>query len=134
MISAGRYIVITERELEDIDAARLSPNLRRLVNQIGPLEALRLTCRYGGMRIYVPGSKAGKTLRRVLTPESVAKLTQDAAHVEIDVPQPDSMLAQIRNTRIRALHAAGISLNDLASEFNLSRRQIVNICQGDPAQ
>lgn len=129
MFPSSRLMVITERDLAVVNPARLPPMLRKLVRLIGLSETLRLTCRFGGARVSLGVTRQPKTkLRKALSEASIEVLAKHLDHEHIDIPTPDSILAQIRDASIQEQASRGATLAELSEDFGLTRRHIMNIC------
>lgn len=108
------------------DLSRLPPMARELAGCVGLEATLALVRSWGGARVVVPAAPTPEWVE-VLGPAAAEALCQRFAHETIDVPR---CVAQVRATRDAAIVAAlegGMTLNQAALAFGLTRRQIVSI-------
>jgi Mor family transcriptional regulator len=108
----------------------LPPVLRGVVRALGFARAAEWLALYGGVNIVVPRYRASAI---GLSAEELARLRKNLArHLDaqgrIWMPKADKLMIHVRNQVIRheRPHA---SIRVLARRYNLSSRQIVNICR-----
>lgn len=120
---------MTETDLSTIDPDTLPPQIRQLVVLIGLPETFKLLQAKGGTQLRIPKmANRAEVLPEILQAESVDLLCKAWAGKVMDVPKVDKILLQIRNqviTKARATQSA----SQLARSFDLTRRQIINICK-----
>ncbi len=127
---------MADPDLSTIDPDTLPPQIRQLVALIGLPETFKLLQAKGGTQLRIPkvASKA-EVLPEFLQCESIELLCKAWPAKVIDVPKVDKILLQIRNQAITEARATQ-SASQLARSFDLTRRQIINICKspGDDNQ
>ncbi len=112
----------------ELDWNKLPAGLVHLKNVAGQKAALALSEAYGGGSVYVPRRiKPNHPLLQLLGPESAARLAEHFGGDKLEVPKVDAVHRQLRARSIRARRDAGVSIAALVSEFNLSRRRILQI-------
>jgi len=118
-------------DLSQVDVSSLmSRPIRALVDLIGLPETFKLLAARGGTSIKIPiHAHNAKVLLAILNSESVDVLCKAMPEKVLVVPKADKITQQIRNQAIQQLRNTK-SASKLALEFNLTRQQIINICQG----
>jgi hypothetical protein len=112
----------------ELDWSTLPAGLAHLRNIAGQKAALVLSAVYGGGSVYVPRRfRPDHPLLMLLGAESAAKLAEHFGGDKLEVPKPDAVHRQLRARSIKARRAEGTSVAALVSEFNLSRRRILQI-------
>lgn len=111
------------------------PILRGIVRALGVLRARSWLCDYGGIIVYLPKCK---TAALGLSAEEYARLSEILdRHIDaqrrICLPKADKILIMARNAQIRKDRPFS-SLSKMARRNNLTRRQIINICNLDDDQ
>lgn len=115
--------------LEIIDTEQLPPQMRGLVRVIGLEETYKLLRHRGGTRVRIGSDPdSARSLKAVISQDALEKLTAIYPGQRIELPKIDKMLLAIRNHAIRAERAEGTSIDQLALQWGLSRRQVINIC------
>lgn len=116
-----------------LDASILPPVLRGLVDAIGFDLVIRLLRARGGQRVHVPLNDS-EWLQSLLGSEATRTLCERWGGQVLDLPKYDKIAVQLRNAAIREEHEA-LSLNALASRYDLTRRHIQNVVRvGDPPE
>ncbi|NOR70000.1 MAG: hypothetical protein GQ532_09970 [Methylomarinum sp.] len=120
---------MTETYLSNIDPDTLPPQIRQLVALIGLPETFKLLQAKGGTQLRIPKiANRAEVLPEILQDESVDLLCKAWSGKVFDVPKVDKILLQIRNQVISKARATQ-SASQLARSFDLTRRQIINICK-----
>jgi hypothetical protein len=123
---------LEDRDLEQLVSVRmLPPQLRMLVRQIGFQAALKLVRERGGREISVPKTaSADRVLAQVIGVRALEQLcaAYRNAGARFDLPKSDKILIQARNAAIIERRRAGASYPKIASEFGLTTRWVIEIC------
>ncbi len=120
---------------EHIDRAHLPPQLKRLVDVLGVPGALKLLRKRGGTRLALSQGLRDGMLVELLGPAACEALYRAfEGQPVIWLPKADKLTLQIRDREIRALKRKGKSLVSLALQFDLTSRQIQNICAAGPLE
>lgn len=106
--------------------------LRRLIRVLGVPDTLVLLRARGGIPLKLPMSVAGVLAEMFGCEKVEALLAEFGCGAILMLPMPDKIEAKIRNAAIRAEHAAGVSLADLALRYRLTMRQVINIVKAEP--
>ena len=110
-----------------VDERLLSPLTRIFANEIGLSQTLVLLVARGGTQIRIPSVPEESTeLSKIITIDSIARLTKKYAGKRFDLPKADGAIKQLRNQAIRAAFKTKTA-PQLALEYGLSRKQIFNI-------
>lgn len=118
-----------------LDTSKLPERLNELINLIGLPETLKLLESKGGSACYIPKSvKPHCPLLKIISFESIAKLSAEYCGESIDLPKADHINRQIRDREIIRKSILGASRNELVNQYNLSRRQIGNIRRSQRAR
>ena len=109
----------------------LPPVLRAIIHALGMLKAQEFLVAHGGTYIVVPrknGAKLGLTDEQLhdFRGRLADHLTNDD---RLAVPKIDKLFLRFRDNEIR-INQRRFTLNQLAKKYNLSSRQIQNICRG----
>lgn len=111
------------------------PALPAEVAEIAGMEAaLRLTDRYGGTRVYVPGAARlddRHPLVVLLGRKAAVAISERWQGLFIEVPRAESLRKSIRNAEIRRRYAAGESSARLARSFEMTQRGIWMVLKGE---
>lgn len=113
-----------------IDIDLLEPLLQDLVDLIGLHPTMQLVHAYGGVRLYVPKLEldGDHYLVRLIGPGAAKKLQSIyGGEPHFDIPKAERALRAVRNAAIRTKRL-NTSLRQLALEYHLTERQILNIC------
>lgn len=112
----------------ELDWSKLPVGLAQLKEVAGQKAALALSATYGGGSVYVPRRfREDHPLLQLLGATSAARLAEHFGGDKLEVPKPDAVHRQLRARSIKARREAGLSIAALVSEFNLSRRRILQI-------
>lgn len=110
----------------------LPPVLRAIVRALGINRATRWLKTYGGIYVYLP--KYRTSALGLDVDEYTRLLMTLDRHIDaqrrICLPKADKILIMARNAQIRNNRTCS-SLSTLARSNNLTRRQIINICNND---
>ena len=110
-----------------INERLLSPLTRIFAKEIGLAQTLTLLIARGGTQIRIPSVPEESTeLSKIITTDSIAKLTAKFSGKRFDLPKADGAIKQLRNQAIKAAFKTKTA-PQLAIEFGLSRKQIFNI-------
>jgi len=113
----------------DIDEKLLSPLTRIFAQAIGLPQTLALIKARGGTQIRIPVEpELSSELSKIITRESIAKLSARYGGQRFDLPKDDRATRQIRDMAIRKGFKTKTAPM-LALEYGLSRKQIFNICK-----
>ncbi len=120
---------ISDADLDAVNADLLPPQARQLVRLIGMVNTLTLLEQRGGVTLRIP-TKAMEAvyLRDVLPMDAIIELCKAMPGKRIELPKLDKITLQIRNQVIRA-ERQQVSASKVALRFNLTRRQVINICK-----
>lgn len=124
---------ITEAELAGVNLKRLVPLVRRLVDAIGIVHTFTLLKAQGGVPLRVPVSAdrdSAARLKGILPLDAVLKLCEIWPGQWLNLPKPDRMIKQVRDSHLRA-EREQLSRNATALKYDLTPRQISNICKYD---
>jgi len=117
-------------ELEQlVSVRRLPPQLRMLVRQIGFEPTLKLVRARGGRQVWIPKTaSADRVLAQVIGVPALEVLCEAHRGERLELPKGDKILIQARNAAIVERRRAGASAAEIAAEFNLTRRWVIEIC------
>lgn len=111
-----------------IDERLLPPQMRRIVRAIGVAPAFVLLRWRGGRRLKLPKDGTRSELAAIIGLVALeALLAEFGAHEILTLPKVDKMVLQLRDRAIRAEHAGGKSIPDLAGLYGLTTRHVLNI-------
>lgn len=111
-----------------VDPRLLPPQLRALVEAIGPASTVRLLKALGGQRIRIAQDpELCQALRPHLDGEHIAALCRLWGGQRLELPKHDKIVEQLRNARIRADTR---TLREIAGDYGLTRRWIIAIRNG----
>lgn len=121
---------VADQPLESlVSLQRLPPQLRMLVRQIGFDAALKLIRARGGRQVWIPKTaSADRVLAQVIGTAALEKLCKAHRGERLELPKSDKILIQARNAAILERRAAGASYAEIARDFGLTRRWIIEIC------
>lgn len=120
-------MAIIEQELE---RSKLSVTIRDLLDTIGMEATSTLLEWRGGRQVYIPKDpKPGHPIVLALGSDITARLVARYQLCVLDLPMTASLKRVQRDQIIRERRQRGESTSMLAGEFNLTIRQIRNICQ-----
>ncbi len=120
---------ITPQELAQVDAKRLPPQAKVIVNLIGIEDTWTLLSDRGGREIQIPvGDRSDTYLHQLLPQASAAALIKRFAGMRLTLPKTDKIVIQIRNHRIYQAKARGATTTHLARRYQLTKRSIILIC------
>jgi Mor family transcriptional regulator len=102
--------------------------IEELIALLGNEAFAKLACVFGGAKLYVGKTEnQKKKLTIVIGNEAAKKLVKAYAGGWIDVPKDAASGIDLRNKNIVQDCDANLTLNQLASKYELSQRQICNI-------
>lgn len=106
----------------------LPSTLSEMVGVVSQDAILKLVEAYGGQKIYIP-SKADpqSKLAQVVTENDLKVLCKHYHGCEVVVPKMQKLRTQFRDRQIIKDRDEGMNINELASKYNRSARQIQNI-------
>ncbi len=121
-----------ELTVEELEWSTLPARLCEIKDIAGPQAALSLARQYGGSSVYVPVKTTAEHPLSVLLGEQAARaISRIFGGDRLEVPKTDSIARQLRGKKIQQLRQEGATISRLASEFNLSRRRILQILAGN---
>jgi hypothetical protein len=116
-----------------IEARYLPGILQEIAGLIGLPKTLDLVRHYGGSRLYIP--------KRFDPNLPVAKIVGHASYAALqeafgglahfDIPKGEIAIKAVRDKQIRAERSAGATYSRLAIKWQLTERQLRNICGPD---
>ncbi len=111
-----------------INARMLPPQMRRIVRAIGIAGTFQLLRWRGGRRLKLPRDASRSELVAIVGTGALDALLAEFGPQEVlTLPKVDKMVLQLRDTQMRAEHAAGRSIPDLAGAYGLTTRHVLNI-------
>ena len=114
--------------VEQVSVDALPAGLRRLVSYLGDALAYKLVQLRGGSYVAVPKSvNPEHPLCDLLGAVDYATLVNRFGGEKIEVPKDDSLLRQLRHSRVRELLALGYTAGYVARATHYTRRQVLNI-------
>lgn len=118
----------------DIEARYLPGVLQEIAELIGLPGTLKLVETYGGVRLYVPKKiDAAHDLSRLIGLEQATALAEIyGGEDHFDIPRAVAATRAVRDARIRADRADGMTHRELALRNGLTERQIRNILGDEP--
>lgn len=118
----------------DLDWEALPGGLRELKGVVGPGAALAVCSVWGGRTLYIPAiAHPDHPLTRILGVETANRLCRAMAGDRLSVPKIDAVSRQIRAHRIKKRRSRGDSISELAGDFGLTPRRILQILEEDQA-
>ncbi|AKH37279.1 MULTISPECIES: Mor transcription activator family protein [Nitrosomonas] len=123
----------------DVDESLLPGILQEITALIGLPATLKLTQKYGGVRLYVPKHlPEDHVLADLIGLEAARKLAEHyGGLVHFDIPKADAIRIALRNSKIRAEWPT-LSQRQLALKYSLTERQVRKILaieqQDEPRQ
>lgn len=116
--------------IESVEARYLPPILRQFAEIIGLANTAILVKHYGGTRLYVPKQfDPEHPIAKLIGHECAVKLTAAVGGNEhIDIPKGEIAIKAVRDVKIRNERASGVTQARLAIKYQLTERQIRNIC------
>lgn len=119
-------------ELELVNPDLLPPQARNLVKLIGMANTLTLLEKRGGITLRIPvNALESDVLLAILPVEAVQALSEAMPGQRLELPKCDKIIKQLRNLAIRQARK-NQSASQLATAYNLSRRQIINLTRALP--
>jgi hypothetical protein len=125
---------------DGIDIADLPPRLAEIAELIGVPKTLKLVEARGGTRIYVPGTiTSSHWLARLIGLAAARALSDHVADRSrggrdvgdyLDIDRGAAALRALRDRRIIAAHANGVSATALALDYGMTERMIWYILAG----
>lgn len=113
---------------DDHDTLPLVGVLAELEGAVDREAALALAGRYGGRRVYVPETVTPQhPLARCIGESGAVWLCNTYGGRWVDVARCAHVERHLRNRRIAAARADGLTLRELGERFDLTPRQIINI-------
>ncbi|MGZ8236362.1 MAG: hypothetical protein ACXWTY_00630 [Methylobacter sp.] len=120
--------LITEAELDAVNADLLPPQARQLVRLIGMAHTLTLLEKRGGVTLRIPvNAHQAEVLPGILPMDAIVKLCAAMPGQRLELPKVDKIVKQLRNAVMRA-ERQELSASRVALRHDLSRRQVINIC------
>lgn len=112
----------------DVDWNALPEGLRELKEALGPEDALTVSRALGGANLYVPRWPAENSpLTRRLGMRLALEMARRYGGMTICVPKPDAVYRQFRLKALLQRRQKGASLSQLALDFGLSRRRVMQL-------
>jgi Mor family transcriptional regulator len=106
----------------------LPESLAQMVDVISVEALIKLVDSFGGQDLYIPAKlEPDSTISLVIGSGDAELLSKYYHGSDIAIPTLKRLREKYRNIEIRNLKSQGISSNKLASDFNLTKRQINNI-------
>ena len=100
-------------------------DLRKVVGEQG---ALAMSRSFGGASIYIPMRPHRRhPVARCIGMDLARRLGAAYGGDCVSIPKPDAVMRQLRGRRICSRRSQGATLDDLALEFKLSRRRVLQI-------
>jgi len=123
-------VSVDDLKLESLVSVRLlPPQLRMLVRRIGFDDALKLVRARGGRQIWIPKTaSADRVLAQIIGIAALEKLCEAHRGERLELPKSDKILMQARNAAIVERREAGDSYAEIARDFGLTRRWVIEIC------
>lgn len=111
------------------DLALLPQSLQAMAQIIGLQGVLALVRAYGGVRLYVPTRLPDDHVLIDLLGRPAAEMlaAEYGGQPHFDIPRAEGLVRALRNRRIQADRAAGLSVRDLALKHQLTERQVAKI-------
>ena len=115
--------------MSDGDLIKLPPALKAIRSALGVKRTQEFLAKFGGQVVWLTKGKQG---RFQLSETELVKLRRALKehlidNSRIELPKNDKILIATRNTEIRKLKQQ-YSFNELSEMYNLTNRQIRNIC------
>lgn len=116
------------------DLVLLPDSLQEMAAVIGFGGVLALVREYGGVRLYVPRTLPAEHILITLLGTAAAQrlAAEYGGREHFDIPRAEGLMRAVRNRRIRADRAAGLSLRELALKYRLTERAVSNILGSEP--
>jgi hypothetical protein len=115
--------------MELLSTSDLTEPLQEIEKVLGLERTLLLINTYGGSKIYVPTENSSKSrITRDLGMEIAQILVDNFGGEYIYIAKAAVMLMNARNKELRAARSE-LSVHKLARKFDLSERQVFNICR-----
>jgi len=123
-------VTVEDQSIESLVSVRLlPPQLRMLVRQIGFTAALKLVRARGGRQVWIPKTaSADRVLAQVIGTAALEQLCAAHRGERLELPKSDKILIQARNAAILERREAGDSYAEIARDFGLTRRWVIEIC------
>lgn len=113
----------------EVDLNLLPPQLKMLVQRIGYAPTIKLIRARGGQQVWLPKkATADRVLAQVIGKDALAKLVEHHGGERLELPKEDKILIQLRDQRLWEMRQAGATESELAREFNITRRWVLEIC------
>ncbi|WP_421793521.1 Mor transcription activator family protein [Hydrocarboniphaga effusa] len=110
-----------------LDMRRLPAGVRRIVRVLGAPRAVGLLEAHGGTRLRIPVHEDG-VLCQIVGRDGVQLLQHEFGPGSyLDLPVAEKVVLEVRNATIRTDYAAGMSIQSLARQWGLGRKQIKNV-------
>lgn len=107
----------------------LPPQLKMLVQRIGYAATIKLIRARGGQQVWLPKTAtADRVLAQVIGKHALERLVEQYGGERLELPKEDKILIQLRDQVIWAKRQAGATESELAREFNITRRWVLDIC------
>lgn len=114
---------------QQVDVARLPPQLRMLVQRIGYAPTLQLIRARGGQQVAVPKTAtADRVLAQIIGRSALAELVEHHGGERLELPKEDKILIQLRDQELFARREQGATESELARDYGLTRRWVLHIC------
>lgn len=118
----------------DLDWEALPGGMKELKDLVGPGAALAICAEWGGNTLYVPSrAHPAHPLSRLLGQETANLLCSAMSGDRLAVPKTDAVMRQMRAKKIMTRRRNGKSIAELAEEFGLTRRRILQILDEEKA-
>lgn len=120
---------MSKDEQYPVDLSSLPPQLKLLVQRIGYAATLKLIRARGGQQVWLPKkATADRVLAQIIGHSALAKLVAHHGGERLELPKEDKILIQLRDQALFARREQGATESELAREFNITRRWVLEIC------
>ena len=118
----------TTEGIAHLDWSSLPRWFRDLRKVVGEHGALAMSRSFGGASIYIPMRPHRRhPVARCIGMELARRLGAEYGGDCVSIPKPDAVMRQVRSRRICSRRDQGATFDDLALEFKLSRRRVLQI-------
>jgi hypothetical protein len=112
-----------------VDLNRLPPQLKMLVQQVGYAATIKLINARGGQQVWIPKKATGdRVLAQVIGKAALTELVKHHGGERLELPKKDKLLIQVRDEDLWQKRQAGATESELAREFDITRRWVLEIC------
>jgi hypothetical protein len=114
---------------DDISIHQLPPQLKMLIQRIGYPATIALIRARGGQQVWIPKTAtADRVLAQVIGKEALGELVKHHGGERLELPKVDKILIQRRDEALWRKRQAGATESELAREFKITRRWVLEIC------